>query len=60
MSTTVANGNKRLKVTLNYNGNEEKLFNIPESMNEKQIQAWITKKFGIYDVKNWVVTNPET
>ena len=60
MSTAVASGTKKLRVTLNYNGNQQKFFNVPEQMNEKQIQAWVTKKFGIYDVKDWVIVNPET
>lgn len=52
----VANQNKKLKVTLNYNSNMVKEFSIPPKMSEKEIDAWVKKKFGIYDVKNWVVT----
>ena len=55
MSETTSQS-KKLTVTFNYNGNMVKEFNIPPKMSEKQIDAWIKKKYGIYDVKNWVVT----
>ena len=60
MSTAVANGMQRLRVTLNYNGNEQKFFDIPSNWNNKEIKDWVTKKFGIYDVKDFVIINPET
>jgi len=44
----------KIKVTLNYNGNMEKLHNVPVKMSDKEINSALEKKYGIYDIKSWV------
>jgi hypothetical protein len=51
---------KTILVTMNYNGNMQKKLNVPEAWTKSQIQKALEKKYGIYDIKNWIILEPET
>ena len=50
---------KKVKVTLNYNGNKEVVLQVPEAWTKAQIKAALEKKYGIYDIKNWIILEEE-
>ena len=50
---------KKIKVTLNYNANKEIILKVPEDWNKAQIDKVLTKKYGIYDIKHWIILEEE-
>ncbi len=45
---------KKILVTMNYDGNKEVTLNVPEDWTKSQINKALIKKYGIYDIKNWI------
>jgi len=50
---------KKVLVTLNYDGNKQITLQVPKSWTKPQINAALIKKYGIYDIKTWIVLEEE-
>ena len=51
---------EKIKVTMNWDNNKEVILKVPADWTKGEIDKVLIKKYGIYDIKNWVILEEET